>query len=195
MRVLSTGVLALVLAAAPVAGAAQASGPPQEHRLRIGFGGGMEVPTSRAGDVFKTGVTGQGFLLINLGVLPAIRVNLGYSKFDYQDLVSGGAQGGNTQVLSAVAGMRVNLMRGPVRPYLLAGLGAFNVRSSAVDIEGGSVSQTATKFGIDGGAGVAFSLGRLDAFVEGRVQNVYTDQGFIDTKSIRTIPVTVGIIF
>jgi hypothetical protein len=173
------------------------SGPamPQPHRLRIGFGGGVEVPTSNAGDFYKNGVTGQGFLLINLGVLPAIRVNLGYSRFDFKNALAGEAQSGNSQILSGVAGMRFNLLPGKVRPYLLAGVGAFNIRSTVNADGSGSVSQSATKFGIDGGAGLAFTIGRVDAFVEGRVQNVYTDQGVMDTKSIRTIPVTFGIIF
>jgi len=173
------------------------SGPsmPQQHRLRIGFGGGMEVPTSNAGDFYRNGVTGQGFLLINLGVLPAIRLNLGYSRFDFRNALAGEAQSGNGQILSGVAGMRVNLLPGKVRPYLVAGVGAFNIRNT-VNVDGsGPVSQSDTKFGIDGGAGLAFTIGRIDAFVEGRVQNVYTDQGVIDTKSIRTIPVTFGIIF
>ena len=46
-----------------------------------------------------------------------------------------------------------------------------------------------------GGAGLAFTLGRIDAYVEGKVQNVYSDQGLIDTKSIRVIPVSFGIVF
>ena len=196
-RVLVGIALFAVAPAALAQGEGSMSGPsmPQQHRFRIGFGGGMEVPTSNAGDFYKNGVTGQGFLLINLGVLPAIRLNLGYSRFDFRNALSGEIQSGNGQILSGVAGMRVNLLPGKVRPYLLAGVGAFNIRNTINADGSGSVSQSETKFGIDGGAGLAFTIGRVDAFVEGRVQNVYTDQGVIDTKSIRTVPVTFGIIF
>jgi len=196
-RVLLAFALFAVAPALFAQGEGSMSGPsmPQQHRLRIGFGGGMEVPTSNAGDFYRNGVTGQGFLLINLGVLPAIRLNLGYSRFDFRNALAGEAQSGNGQILSGVAGMRVNLLPGKVRPYLVAGVGAFNIKNT-VNVDGsGPVSQSDTKFGIDGGAGLAFTIGRIDAFVEGRVQNVYTDQGVIDTKSIRTIPVTFGIIF
>jgi hypothetical protein len=43
--------------------------------------------------------------------------------------------------------------------------------------------------------GLAIKIMRLEMFVEGRVQNVYTERGMIDTRSIQTIPVTFGIIF
>ena len=75
-----------------------------------------------------------------------------------------------------------------------AGVGAFNVHQ---EITGGptEISESSTKFGIDGGGGLALKLGRLEAFIEGRVQNVYTEQGMIDSKTIRAIPVTFGILF
>ena len=39
-------------------------------------------------------------------------------------------------------------------------------------------------------------LGRLSAFVEGRVQNVYTkDTGVINSKDIRAVPVSFGLLF
>jgi len=81
-----------------------------------------------------------------------------------------------------------------VRPYLLAGLGAFSVKD-AVEQAGGTTNFSNVNFGIDGGAGLAIKIKRLEMFVEGRVQNVYTERGVIDTKSIQTVPVTFGIIF
>ena len=190
------------LTAASIALAATAtSAHAQQHRLRIGFGGGMSVPVSDAGDAYKSGFNGKGFLLVNLGGLPSFRIDLGYQKFDYkqefQNPLGSDATNATSQILSGVAGIHLDLIRvGPVRPYLLAGLGAFNVRSSLDSLgnDTGTVSQT--RFGIDGGAGVAFTLGkRLDAFVEAKIQNIYTDQGVIDRKSIRVIPITFGIMF
>ena len=188
-------------AASIVLTATATSAHAQQHKLRIGFGGGMSVPVSDAGDAYKSGFNGKGFLLVNLGGLPSFRIDLGYQKFDYkqefQNPLGSDATNATSQILSGVAGIHLDLIRvGPVRPYLLAGLGAFNVRSSLDSLgnDTGTVSQT--KFGIDGGAGVAFTLGkRLDAFVEAKIQNIYTDQGVIDTKSIRVIPITFGIMF
>jgi hypothetical protein len=188
-------------AASIVLTATATSAHAQQHKLRIGFGGGMSVPVSDAGDAYKSGFNGKGFLLVNLGGLPSFRIDLGYQKFDYkqefQNPLGSDATNATSQILSGVAGIHLDLIRvGPVRPYLLAGLGAFNVRSSLDSLgnDTGTVSQT--RFGIDGGAGVAFTLGkRLDAFVEAKIQNIYTDQGAIDTKSIRVIPITFGIMF
>ena len=182
--------------------------PPQSHQhaIRIGLGGGMSVPVNKAGDAFKTGVHGQGFLLVDFGrllhlsMLPTLRFNVGYQQFDYKDQFTGGQtaalQNAESKILSGVAGLQIHLLHGPVRPYLLAGVGAFRLQSS-VDSTGASTgaSSSTVKFGVDGGAGIAFSIKRIDAFVEGKVQNVYTDQGFIDTQSIRVIPVSFGIIF
>ena len=53
-----------------------------------------------------------------------------------------------------------------------------------------------TRFGVNGGAGVTFKLGRIALYVQGRVDNIYTsDGGVIDTKSIQVIPVTLGVEF
>lgn len=72
-------------------------------------------------------------------------------------------------------------------------VGGFNVRSALET--GGSTSGSKLQFGVDGGAGLGLKVGSLEAFVEARVQNVYTDRGAIDTKSIRSVPVTFGVLF
>jgi hypothetical protein len=169
-------------------------GMPERHLIRIGFGGGVSVPTSDAADALKSGINGQAYLLIDPGLGFPIRLNLGYQKFDLKDALLGGATG-ESRILSGVGGINMNLFSlGPIRPYLTAGVGAFNVHQ---EITGGpgEISESTTKFGIDGGGGIALKLGRLEAFIEGRIQNVYTEQGVIDSKTIRSIPVTFGILF
>jgi hypothetical protein len=59
---------------------------------------------------------------------------------------------------------------------------------------GSGIERRATD-SIDGGAGIALKIGRLEAFIEGRVQNVYTNEGAIDASTIRAVPVTFGILF
>ncbi|HEX5436563.1 MAG TPA: outer membrane beta-barrel protein [Gemmatimonadaceae bacterium] len=192
------------------AGLARAQTPSGEPPVRIGLGGGFSVPTSYADSTFKTGWHGQGFLLFNLGPLlhlgtaiPAIRLDVGYQHFGFKNPLAGAEApqfaGSNAEaaatstILSGLATLRLNLAQGGrIRPYLLAGLGAFHV---AVDSAGGAGSASQTHFGIDGGGGIALDLGRVDFFVEGKVQNVYTDQGVINSKSIRYIPITFGLVF
>ena len=101
------------------------------------------------------------------------------------------------QLLGALGNITLPLGTGPVRPYIMAGLGAFNIRTKT-DVEGAVEDEdtdTATKFAINGGAGIAMRFMGLDAFIEAKLQNVYTDEGAIDVKSIRIVPVTFGIVF
>jgi len=191
------------LAALAIAGAAPAraqlpGNSPDHHLLRIGFGGGASVPTSHAADAFKTGVNGEGFLLVDLGLgLPALRFNLGYQRFDYKDALLNGGSGQST-TLSGVGGLTLPLFHlGPLHPYLTAGVGAFDLKDSFTTAAstGAAPSASSIHFGVDGGGGLGLKLGRLEAYVEGRVQNVYTDKGAIDAKSIQSIPVSFGILF
>jgi hypothetical protein len=198
-----TGLAALALSSmSPAASIAQFPGqggqgsPGSDHHLvRIGFGAGMSVPTAHAADALKTGVNGEGFLLIDLRVLPPIRLNLGYQKFDYKELITGQPVG-TTSMLSGSGGMSITVIPfGPIRPYVTAGLGAFHISNDFQNASTAAPPTSAIKFGIDGGAGVRLKFGRLEAFVEGKVQNVYTDQGVIDKKTITSIPVAFGILF
>ncbi len=199
-------IVVVVALAAGFAGRAAAqmplsSGSGEEHHLiRIGFGGGASVPTAHAADALKTGVNGEGFVLVDLGMgLPALRFNLGYQRFNYKDVITGATGSGQNSMLSGVGGLNLPLFSlGPIRPYLTGGVGAFDLKDSfsgATPPTTTAAAASAIHFGIDGGGGVQLKLGRLEAFVEGRIQNVYTDQGVINAKTIQAIPVTFGIMF
>jgi len=185
-------VLAVTIAALALSlAASRASAQRRQPILSIDFGGGAIVPVGKAQDDFKSGYTGQGFLLVHLGPLPALRFNLSFQKFDYKNVL--GLPSSHANVVAGTGGLQISLLPGPVRPYITAGLGAFSV-SNVLD----SASHTSTSkvhFGIDGGAGLAISIGRISAFTEGRVQNIYTnDTGVISRKSITQVPVTFGIL-
>jgi len=187
---------ALVTAAMLGAVVAHAQTPPMESSrlLSFGIGGGVSVPTSDAADAFKNGVSGQAFVCLNLAGLPIRpRVDVTFQKFDLKDAAitgpappTSGSATGTGSVLSGIANVQVPLMRGAFRPYLVAGLGAYSVKT-------GDTSKT--QFGINGGAGVTYRLSVVSLYVEGRVDNVYTDQGVIDAKSIQVIPVTFGLVY
>jgi hypothetical protein len=169
--------------------------PNQQRMIRIGFGGGMSVPLSNARDALKTGINGQGYLLLGGFRLP-IRLNLGYAKFNVKDaLLNTPGAADETTILSGIGGFMFRPIRqGAFQPYITAGVGAFHIRDM---FEGAASDSTesATRFGIDGGAGLSIQIGRLEAFLEGRLQNVYTETGWIDTKSIKAIPITFGVLF
>jgi len=163
--------------------------------VRVGFGGGVSVPRGDYGNALKTGVNGEGFLLVTPPGFPPLRFNLSYQKFDFEDAFTQ-ASGSNSdsQIFGATGGFSIDLIRGPVRPYITAGVGAFNVRT-VLEGAGTSGKFSETKFGIDGGVGIAVQIRRIDAFLEARLQNVYTEKGLIDQKTIQSIPITFGIVF
>lgn len=168
--------------------------PVTPRTIRVGFGGGVSVPRGDYRDALKNGVNGQGFLLVDPpGPFPALRFNLSYQKFDFKDALVAGASG-DSQIFGGTGGLSFDLIQGPVRPYITAGIGAFNVQTS-YDGTASSSDFSSTKFGVDGGAGLAIHMGRIDAFIEARLQNVYTEKGLIDQTTIQVIPVTFGIVF
>jgi len=173
----------------------------EQHMVRVGFGGGVTVPVSDARDAFKDGVNGTGFVLVHLTQgLPALRFAFSYDRFKLKPVsgvtpAAGEDEAGHSQILGGTAGIKLHLIPGPVRPFVMAGLGAFNVRQ-LVNAASGSTTTSQTNFGIDGGAGVEIKIGRMAAFAEGRVQNVYTkSNGLVNKNSIQSIPVTFGIMF
>ncbi len=170
-----------------------------QHLVRIGAAGGVVVPTAGTRAALKSGVHAQAFLLVNLLRGVPLRFNLGYQKFDLKQALNGAGTGtlpdtGNTQILAGVAGTQIDLLHGTVRPYITLGLGGFDVRS-LMNAAAGPSTVSQMKFGVDGGAGLAIRIGRLDAFVEGHLQNVYTDRGLIAAKSIQAVPVSFGVLF
>lgn len=173
----------------------------EQHMVRVGFGGGVTVPVSDARDAFKDGVNGTGFVLVHLTQgLPALRFAFTYDRFNLKSgatSIAGASQSdaGHSQILGGTAGLKLHLIPGPVRPFIMAGVGAFNVQQ-LVNAASGSQTTSDTNFGVDGGAGLEIKLGRLSAFAEGRIQNVYTkNSGLINKNSIQSIPVSFGVMF
>ncbi len=200
--------VALATIALPLLGVTSAARAQQQltddgqHLFRVGAAGGVVVPTANTRTALKQGVQAQAFVLVNLLRGVPLRFNLGYQKFELKQALGAAtmpgtaADTGSTQILAGVAGTQIDLLHGPVRPYVTLGLGGFDVRglmTAAAGSPATSVSQL--KFGIDGGAGLAIRIGRLDGFVEGHLQNVYTDRGLIDARSIQAVPVSFGVLF
>ncbi len=56
-------------------------------------------------------------------------------------------------------------------------------------------AQDETKLGYNGGVGVAVSLGRVEGFVEGRVQRIHTDRELFYKKFFQAVPLMIGFQF
>ena len=181
----------ILLASTPLAASAQVG--LAKHFVTLGVGGGMSVPVSDAGDAFKNGYNIQAFARLNTPKLPVMpRFDLDFSRFDLDDTQIGVP--GTGQILAGLANLQIGILPlGPVRPYVIAGVGGYNLKT---ETEGATpTSVTNTHFGINGGAGVALHLGMINGYVEGRIDNVFTDKGVIDTNQIQVVPVTFGLTF
>lgn len=197
-------ILALVLLAA--GGAAQAQsigslmgGGPKERSWHIGVGGGLAVPVSDAADALKSGGSGQAYFTWAPRLLPwALRLSANYDRHGFKGLSSG--QDGTSQLLGALGGLQIGFPFGPIKPYITAGVGAYHLTSDVNGTGAPSIPST-TKLGVDAGAGVRIKIGSIGGFVEGRLQNVFTDQGLSanvsNKQNLQTqiVPVTFGIEF
>ena len=166
--------------------------------FEIGFGGGASVPVSHAKDAFKTGWHGSGIVRLNLPMMPfGLQGNFTYNHFSLDKPNVG--FGGSGRILSGIADARFGIpLPGPIKPYLLAGVGTYNIKANP-DSAGAYAAPSTTKFGINGGGGVTIDFPGLPvhAFVEGKIENIYTDKGLNTavTQDFKTqiIPVTFGI--
>ena len=150
--------------------------------VSLGISGGASVPTGTAGDGLESGFNVGGLLQIAPAASPlGMRLEGGYHRFD---LANGG--NGNTRVIDGIANGVVRFPGQVVRPYLIAGVGAYNVGGEVAGVS----LDSETNVGLNGGAGIDIPLSGIAAFVEARYHTV-----FRDGENLNMLPVTVGIRF
>ena len=175
--------------------------------VSIAFGGGASVPIGTYKDALKAGWNGQGSLIFNFAGLPlALRADLNYNRFTFKkDLPFTAGSGSTTttddvtqQILGGLANVTIPINLGPVSPYITAGLAGYNIRTTVSNAVAGAEDESDTKFAVNGGAGLSMRLLGASAFIEAKVNNVYTDKKFISNKELKAlqfIPVTFGFVF
>lgn len=185
----------------------------------IGFGAHVNYATLNVPEPLKSAY-GSGFggglhLDFRFGIA-TIRVNGDYITFGadadaYRDAIfneAGGAaagvdksvltmEGGRINILSFGANGKFSLPHMAVAPYAIVGVGSATLSMGDVTVTyrgapvpGISAAETATKFMVNAGAGVDFSLGTLALFVEAKYTWIFTE----GDKSTY-FPVTVGVTF
>src|SRR5919204_3749064 len=172
MNRIAFGIAALALGVTAGTSRSAAQRPYESGSTRpisIGLGGGVSVPVSDYRDSFKNGFNGQGFIRFNLRGLPiAPRLDFTFQKLNIKEsqLSGTGFTGGKSQIMSGLGNLTYSLGVGPIRPYILAGLGVYNLKTE-VETESGTsepeASNTQTKFGINGGARLLIKLGGVFA--------------------------------
>ena len=175
--------------------------------VSVAFGGGASVPVGNYKDVLKAGWNGQGSLIFNLPGIPfALRADLNYNKFTFENNLpfsTGGGTAATTdditqQIFGGLANITVPFNMGPISPYVTAGLAGFNIKTKLGDAFPGAEDESDTKFAVNGGAGLSMRLMGVSAFIEAKINNVYTDKRLISNKELKDlqfIPVTFGFVF
>ena len=184
--------------------------------IHVGVSGGITFPTSDAIDdgqgfstKLKSGYNVAGHLGFQVPMFPlGLRADVGYNKFDGKDL---NFDGGNLKFDQGIFSGTLNAIIKPAsllpaKPYVIGGVGMYRVKldgDATLLGTSGSGSQSKTSFGLNGGAGINFSLGALSTFVEARYHYVFNDQKCGDTssdsclprKATTFVPVSFGIMF
>ena len=204
-RMMRVGAVALGL----VASASMARA--QMGMLPVSFGvvGGATVPTgdlSKGDNGASTGWHAGGAVQFSVPLIPVgLRADVMYHHLGVKNATQTFEGGTGTLKASMITGTVSGMFMVPmapgglVKPYVIAGVGAYNLRQSfdcTSGCAGLSFNDNATKFGLNGGAGVQFGLAGLSTFVEARYHHVFTGKDS-DGSSYSTaiIPITVGIMF
>jgi hypothetical protein len=177
-RISLSGIAVAVLLCAAMPLCAQVS-PPSES-FRFGLGLGATQPLGDYGDFDKMGINLLGIFETPVSNGPLyLRLDGIYSSTAHE----GTGAAGSTSILggNASALYHFSAPNAQARPYVLAGLGIYNVDFGA---------DSETKIGLGFGGGVTFSLAGLNAFAEARYVNVKTSG-----SSTTFVPLTVGLLF
>lgn len=176
MRRFSLAVLA-VAALLVAASSASAQG------IRWGVGAGLLMPIGDYGDADKMGFIGGfgGTYSMPGGI--GIRGELSYGQTSHDGGVSG-----NTKIIGGMASLVYALGATPgMRPYLMGGLGMYNVK---IDVGGTSGSESKIGFGFGGGLSFPMGAGGSRMFVETKYTSISTSG-----SSLTFLPIVVGISF
>ena len=179
---------------------ATAAAPLPSRPFSFAVAGGTALVTGEDRDYYQPGYHFQGSVSVPL---PArfglsIRADAMFEKVPGRDKSTQTYPGGPDTLLigdlSLLSGTvsavyHIGRNQSAVRPYVLAGPGVFRVEQKGI-LYGQPVSGADTRFGISGGGGIAFPIGRLSAFAEARVHNVFAEGG-----SARVYPIVLGLLF
>jgi len=193
-----------IFAAVAWARSARAQGAPGVH---FGVSGGADFPVSDQRDVYKTGWNGTALVAFNFGDSPVgMRIDGSYHDFRTKgDLEPFFGGTGKTRIIDGTADLVIGARHAPVEPYLIGGVGAYDLRFHGQEVDtGNAFTQSTTRFGWNAGGGIAFPVnpnwvGRM--FVEARYTSISVNADRF-SNSIHTggtrftfVPVNVGIIF
>jgi hypothetical protein len=154
--------------------------------------GGLSIPVSDLSDATNSGYNLNVGLAVGAPIIPVgARFEAGFSSFDAK---SGSFQtGGTVRIASATANAVLNLGPTSASPYLIGGLGIYNIRQEYSTIAGTTNPISDTKAGVNVGGGLRFPLGGLSTFLEARYHVMLGDAA--NRTNSQFIPITFGVQF
>jgi opacity protein-like surface antigen len=189
-RLAVVGALALSPALLP----AQGTGP---RTVRVGLTAGATLPIGDFGDIAALGFNVGGlveFQPVNMPVGLRLEGVYHRNEIDF-DALPGLDVDGNTRILAFTGNAILPLGAGTetASPYLIGGVGIYNLKGEGSISFGGvtdSESDSETKFGLNGGAGVRLPLSGFTASIEARFHTVFTSE-----SNTNFIPFSFNIVF
>ena len=168
---------------------------PADAQAHFGIAAGASIPESNFGELVNTGFNVTGMVNVTVPLSPlGFRAEAGFNRFD----IDSNLGNGNVRMINGAA----NVILTPssimgAKPYLIAGVGAYNVKG-ALSSSGGllgafsSSSNSDTRLGFNGGLGLTFGLGPVGTMLEARYVTVNGKNG---SGSMAFVPVTFGVTF
>jgi opacity protein-like surface antigen len=184
-RFTSIAALALVALCGEV-GSAQTSTP---ITFQPSLYAGVALPTGDNSNFLNSGFTIGGGLDLHTMTAPlSWRAEVSYTRFGVQDNGFG-----VNEHLSDVSGRANAVLSVPgmgLSPYLIGGIGAYNVTDTQSDPQFGNTSTSETDFGWNIGAGIDFPIGEIAGRLEVRYHSINMGGG-----NLTYVPITFGIRF
>jgi opacity protein-like surface antigen len=177
----------LQMAFAMIVVSVASAGTVAAQSARFGLGGGLLSPSGDFKNGEKTGWHGLVRVDFSIPLSPVgIRVDGLYGQTSHKAPFDGD---GNSKGIGGLASLVWNIpVPAPiVKPYVLAGGGFFNLKTT---VPSQSIDSSESKFAYGLGAGVRIGAGPVNFFAEGRYVSVQTSDG-----STKFIPLTVGVLF
>ena len=180
---------AVVFAASASMAQAQVAKP-----FSFGVSAGAAIPTGKTSDAANTGFDITGMTEYRAPALPmTLRGELTYNRFGMKGLPDGIS--GHHSILGGVVSAIAPFAATPaLKPYVIGGLGVYNVKSTASDGDV-SISESKTALGLNGGLGFQFHMAGMRTFVEARYQHVMSKDENKGFENATGIPVTIGFRF
>jgi len=166
---------------------------PAQGQFAFGLAGGTTIPSGSLNDRQNLGYNGLATVQLGVPAFPfQLRADLQYNSFggkDFRTALGQARDGSDTRVISGTLNGVFSPLAGPVKPYLIAGIGYYDTQLKGTD--------ATRKLGYNYGAGVKFALTGASIFVEARMHQI-NDATFGvggNRATAKFIPISIGVMF